>query len=657
MNRESRIMEQIQKHRVQVFLGLLFVSFSLHVSLVTAQVLRSYSYDAIDYAIVINEDTTVDVTETQIYNFIGEYHQGWRNVPKKGIDDLTDVSIIDKMTGKPLTYSAVRLTKTDPTSWGKYTTFFENGEYIIEWYYSAADTKKTWELRYTLHGAISFFKDHDELYWNLFTAYQVPISKVDVDVALPSAVSSADDLKETLYVNDLVRGSHRTQHLNTNFNFYANDILPGGIITIAPGWPKGLVDPSLYKDYWWQRYWGYIVSITLFLLMPLILLLRWYFMERFRTGRGTIIPEYAPPENLPPAMAEVLVRERLTQKAWAATVIDLAVRGFLKIEEDKPEKWVTIVAGIVILVIVGIVGVYGFFIELTGLERGIFFLVFGVSIAVVFLKRMKKGGRFGEIFLPKDYILRRQPKESTGLQDYEARFLDILFPGDRMNFFTRAMRRDPVAGQAFHKKMEKLKEALLHETAQDTSGYERDFRAWKYVKIFLFLGAIAVGVSLAVFFGELSSGTFFLVVALYAFLLIGLFVHYNPRLNKRGQILRESWLGFFLYLKTAERYRLQNLTPETFEKYLPYAIIFGLEKKWAKAFAGLAVPSPDWYVGAGVGSSTSFGSSVGGFSASSFASSFSASFSSSFSSAGGGGASGGGGGAGGGGGGGGGGAS
>jgi uncharacterized membrane protein len=36
-------------------------------------------------------------------------------------------------------------------------------------------------------------------------------------------------------------------------------------------------------------------------------------------------------------------------------------------------------------------------------------------------------------------------------------------------------------------------------------------------------------------------------------------------------------------------------TPETFEKYLPYAMALGVEKNWAKAFEGLATEPPSWY--------------------------------------------------------------
>ena len=100
---------------------------------------------------------------------------------------------------------------------------------------------------------------------------------------------------------------------------------------------------------------------------------------------------------------------------------------------------------------------------------------------------------------------------------------------------------------------------------------------------------------------------------------------------------------------------IQNLKPEFFEKYLPYAMIFGVEKKWAKAFEALNIPQPSWYIGSvrtmGISSN-----SASSFSPLNFSNSFSSSFTSAFSSSGAGGASGGGGGAGGGGGGGGGGA-
>ena len=38
-------------------------------------------------------------------------------------------------------------------------------------------------------------------------------------------------------------------------------------------------------------------------------------------------------------------------------------------------------------------------------------------------------------------------------------------------------------------------------------------------------------------------------------------------------------------------------TPEMFEKYLPFAMAFGVERKWARAFQDIYRQPPSWYVG------------------------------------------------------------
>ena len=184
----------------------------------------------------------------------------------------------------------------------------------------------------------------------------------------------------------------------------------------------------------------------------------------------------------------------------------------------------------------------------------------------------------------------------------------------------------------------KLRESLLEETAADTHAYAVGFKTWYYVKIGLIVGIIGICI------GSLTVGQAApliippFLIAFYSVAWAALFFRYNPRLSREGQIFKEEWLGFKLYLETAEKYRLQNLTPETFERYLPYAIIFGAEKKWGRAFSGIAIEPPRWYGGtSGVN-----GAMGAGFSAASFTSSFGASFSSAFSSAGGGASSGGG---------------
>jgi uncharacterized membrane protein len=277
-------------------------------------------------------------------------------------------------------------------------------------------------------------------------------------------------------------------------------------------------------------------------------------------------------------------------------------------------------------------------------------------IYFVYGKKIKAGSLIG-----KDYIIERVKdfKNDPALHDYEKNFLSAILPGDR--FSTKELKQDRVASQALYMEMKEVEKTLLIETEVDTKAFAKPISKQHYEQIGLVILFIA-SIYLFWWSNALANGflTIGLVVVICA-IALWLFIKFKARLNAEGEILKEEWLGFKLYLETAERYRLQNLTPETFEKYLPYAIIFGIEKKWGKAFDSLSLPPPNWYHGALVGSFAAGGGSPSGFStsfsASAFSASFASSFTSAFSSSGGAGASGGGGGAGGGGGGGGGGAS
>ncbi|MCU0652756.1 MAG: DUF2207 domain-containing protein [Candidatus Pacebacteria bacterium] len=90
-----------------------------------------------------------------------------------------------------------------------------------------------------------------------------------------------------------------------------------------------------------------------------------------------------------------------------------------------------------------------------------------------------------------------------------------------------------------------------------------------------------------------------------------------PKRTQKGALLNWRVKGFRLYMETAEKYRSQFYEKENiFEKFLPYAIVFGIAKLWAKKMEEIygkeyfAAYHPAWYIG----------SSVANFNADSFAS-------------------------------------
>src|SRR4029077_14931679 len=66
--------------------------------------------------------------------------------------------------------------------------------------------------------------------------------------------------------------------------------------------------------------------------------------------------------------------------------------------------------------------------------------------------------------------------------------------------------------------------------------------------------------------------------------------------TRKGRIAWEKIAGLEVYIRRAEVDEIQSQDRRgIFERLLPYAIIFRLSKKWAKAFTDLYTQPPDWY--------------------------------------------------------------
>jgi uncharacterized membrane protein len=64
-----------------------------------------------------------------------------------------------------------------------------------------------------------------------------------------------------------------------------------------------------------------------------------------------------------------------------------------------------------------------------------------------------------------------------------------------------------------------------------------------------------------------------------------------------GARTRVQILGFQDFMNRVDADRIKRMPPDTFEKFLPYAMALGVEHQWAQAFAGIVKQPPSWYVG------------------------------------------------------------
>lgn len=476
---------------------------------------------------------------------------------------------------------------------------------------------------------IGFHSIQDELYWNAFTNYDAPVRSSTVTVVLPQSVVSRDMLQAEVYATT----PNATKQIidNQTFQFQVKNAVPGDDFTVAAAWPKGMVDQVDYWHWFVSQTWGYIGGIVFLLVTIMAILIYWLVIEHLPARRETIIPQYEPPRNLKPAMAEIIVKERSSGRTWPATLVDLAVRGYLSIEQEKT-TWTDYVTHQMFRIII-VLGLF-MILSVTLFPAGLF-----VGIGLVLLTLINVGFNW---LRPTNYRLNLKKDFSVDslLEDYEKEFLTILFgkDGHKQSISTKDLKKASTSvKQDMVVKMGRLQQGLYKEVPRDVPVYvvpPSQVRMTVVVLLFAFAAVVTLLILLSRLSFPASQGLVLTATLALSVGLVFLFIRYNPRLNRSGNKLRAEILGFKMYLQTAERYRLQNLTPDMFQQFLPYAMIFGVEKQWAKAFEilNISVQHPIWY-GGGHGSSTGgISTSASSFSPAAFSSSFASSLSSAVSS-------------------------
>ena len=187
-------------------------------------------------------------------------------------------------------------------------------------------------LSYRMSGQVANLRDRDEIYWNVTgNDWTFPIERASCLVLPPGGINPGGNLHVAAYTGP--RGSrgtdvgHEVSDKGILFTT-TRPLEPGEGLTVAVGWPKGLVffPPSSSRNTGW---------ITFAAGMGLVLL--YYLSAWFLSGRDApkeiVTPLFEPPEKMTPAEARRIYRMALDMGAFPAELVDLAVKGVLRIEE------------------------------------------------------------------------------------------------------------------------------------------------------------------------------------------------------------------------------------------------------------------------------------------------------------------------------------
>jgi len=465
--------------------------------------------------------------------------------------------------------------------------------------------RQVYVIQYRVDGGLGFLEDYDELYWNATgNEWPVPIDKAISTVTLPEAVAERD-LKLRCFTGPVgSKAENCTIQVvdSRTVRYEAQGFGKGEGLTIVAGFPKGLVAQplALQKAARLWRIYGKYAAIPLLTL--LILLTLWRVWGRDPWTKRSIMPQWNPPEDLGPAEVGVLFDERADLRDISATIIDLAVRGYLKIRrlEATGGKLVgaifslfTTVSGLVsaglsLFWMMGFASAGGGLLTAFGLP----FLFIGLWVALGPWLRRLLGREAPFQFEHADYELIRLKSGSQGLRPYEGQLLDALFGGEQTRKLSQLENK-------FYVHLPTLKRALYSAVLE--KGYF--MRSPDTVRrVYYGLGGVLAigGLVLMGFLGVLDP-FFGASLALSGLIVLG-FAPLMPQKTPQGVKVAQEILGLREYLSRAEKHRLEVLnaperSPEAFEKLLPYAIALGVAQAWAEQFQDIYTTPPSWYEG------------------------------------------------------------
>lgn len=494
--------------------------------------------------IIVNQDGSALVTERITLIFEGEWHGIHRTIPIEypGPDGTNyelflDIKSVTDGTGSKLKYDS----KTASGS--------RDLKIFIP---DAVDATRTVEITYTVRNGTRFFDSHDEFYWNVTgNDWPVPIDHAAAIVRFPAA--AAGSLRAQAFTG-VYGSSERDASSNVNgaeAQFETTSPLPmRGGLTIDVYVPKDVLkEPSALTKFFWFIAGNPIVFLPLVTLAAMFTV--WWYKGRDPDPGVSVAPMYEPPPGISPAEAGTLLEDTIHPRDITSTIVDLAVRGYIKIEETADKTL---------------------------------------------------------IFTHKDYIFHLvKPREQWDENRDENRDANPdapLAPHERVmieNIFTagndtrlsslknRFYTAVPVIQQDI---MAALKRKGIYLLDPDSAN---GYSAGAAIAILVPFGILQL-LGWANFF---NSAILLIVCGLISAVIWWLFAREMSAKTMKGAKTLVAVLGFQEFMNRVDADRLKVMPPTTFEKFLPYAMALGVEHHWAQAFTGIVQDPPQWYAGPG----------------------------------------------------------
>ncbi|AGB70264.1 MULTISPECIES: DUF2207 domain-containing protein [Rhizobium] len=557
-----------------------------------------------DQAIGLHRDGSMRVVETISVNAEGQsIRRGiFRDFPLTMTDaggreievDFKVVSV--ERDGQPEDWHSARIKGGERIYIGNADRILNPGSHIFR-------------LTYDTNRQMRYFGDHDELYWNVTgNGWLFPILNAKATVTLPDGVQPQQLAFFTGQLGATDKNASASQQGNIVTFAMTRPLAAAEGLTIAIKLAKGAITPP--SD---SQQWGWFLRDhldTIIAIGGLILLFAYYMRSWVVVGRdpppGVMVPRWDPPEGISPALVNYIDNRGFASSGWtafSATAIDLAVRGYVILDDLKGKVVIrpTGKAGSDLSggdkVLMQAVGPFsplvidkanGEAVQQLGskfrsaIERdhrdeyykaNSLYVITGIALSVLVLAAIVIFGRLHENTLPL-----------------------IIVPGFLSIFVTIFASS---IGRRFRRHSASLAQRIIS------------------VLIFAFFGFVFVSIAVSGFAAAVvplwEAGLLPLVAAIVGiFALNVVFYFLMGAPTPLGRKMMDGIAGLRQYLTLAERDRMNmqgapQMSPRHFEKLLPYAVALGVEKPWSSAFetwlataagaTAAAAYAPVWYSG------------------------------------------------------------
>jgi len=197
----------------------------------------------------------------------------------------------------------------------------------------------TYEITYRTARQVGHFSDHDELYWNVNgNGWSFPVDHISAEVLLPKSVPAAQLRAEAYTGPQGARGREYQSMIRDGAVGFTSTatFAPYSGMAIVVGFPKGIVhSPGFFRRAGWffSQNKGAAAGLLGFALMLGFLYWRWVLVGR-DPAAGPKFPRYEPPKGMSAAAVRFIDRQGFDDRCFAAALLGLGSRGFVKIHKN-----------------------------------------------------------------------------------------------------------------------------------------------------------------------------------------------------------------------------------------------------------------------------------------------------------------------------------